>query len=49
MRKGEDWRGIKNRYVLGAGEMVHWLRALAALAGNLDLVANTHMVAHICL
>lgn len=30
----------------GIGEMVQWLRALAAFAEDLDLVSSTHLEAH---
>ena len=35
--------------ILGAGEMVHWLRVLAALPEDPDSVLSTHMAACNCL
>lgn len=36
-------------HVLGTGQMIQWLRALAALSVELGLIPSTNMMAHTCL
>jgi hypothetical protein len=47
--RGQEWsprRSVSEKLIAGAGEVVQWLRALAALAEDLGLVCSTSMAAH---
>ena len=35
-----------DKWPVGMGQMVQWVRALAALSGHLGLIPSTYLVAH---
>ena len=43
---GQSRLSLKNTTNLVAGDMTHWLTALAALPENLGSILSTHMAAH---
>ena len=45
-KKTDNFDLIKIKDIFHAGEMAHWLRALAALPEDPVSISNTHMTAH---